>query len=169
MKEQKARIPDFQCRCKEPRIREVAYCEECLGGFPSMLSVRGRDSCTSTHGITDYDIVDDRKIYRCNHYVYCPLCGWRCESEEDLEKHLDATDYDGKRICDGAWRYGASGINQVKNELKYWRIYQRQKRVISELKLALSCLETFKKKNNWKLLGFEIPIHNANRWLRGEK
>ena len=169
MKEQQARIPNFQCRCKEPRIREVAYCEECLGGFPSTLSMRGLDSCTGRNGITDYDIVDDRKIYRCDHYVYCPLCGWRCESEEDLEKHLDAIDYDGKRICDGFWRYGAYGINQVKNELKYWKLYKNNKRVISELKLALSCLETFKKENNWKLLGFEIPIHNAIKWLEGGK
>lgn len=125
MKEQKARIPNFQCRCKEPRIREVAYCEECLGGFPSMLSFRGRDSCTSTHGITDIDIVDERKIFRCEHYVYCPLCGWRCDSEEDLERHLDATEDNGRRICEGFWRYGASGINQVKNELKYWKLYKK--------------------------------------------
>ena len=43
----------------------------------------------------------------------------------DLEKHLDAIDQDGRRICDGAWKYGAFGINQVKNELRYWRIYKK--------------------------------------------
>jgi hypothetical protein len=127
-KDKKTQIFNFQCRCKEPRIREVAYCEECLGGFPSMLSFRGRDNCSSTYGITDFDIVDDKKIFRCDHYVYCPLCGWRCESEEDLERHLNATDNDGKRICEGAWRYGAYGINQVKNELKYWRLYKKRER-----------------------------------------
>jgi hypothetical protein len=125
VKELKTRIPNFVCRCKEPRIREVNYCEECLGGFPSMLSIRGRDNCSSTNGITDFDIVDDRKIWRCEHFVYCPLCQWRCDSEEDLEKHLYATDNDGRRICEGAWRYGASGINQVINELKYWKLLKQ--------------------------------------------
>ena len=99
---------------------------------------------------------------------FCKCCNESKYIYELLQdKSMKKGDYDGKRICDGAWRYGAYGINQVKNELKYWRLCKRQEKVISELKLAISCLETFKKKNNWKLLGFEIPLQNSLKWLEG--
>jgi hypothetical protein len=40
---------------------------------------------------------------------------------------------------------------------------------ITELKLALSCINDFKQKHNWKLLGFEIPIYNAIKLLSDKK
>ncbi|KKN25438.1 hypothetical protein LCGC14_0884700 [marine sediment metagenome] len=42
------------------------------------------------------------------------------------------------------------------------------KLAINELQVALGCIDTFKKKENWKILGFEIAIHNAILILKRE-
>ncbi len=36
---------------------------------------------------------------------------------------------------------------------------------ISEIKLSINLIKTFKEMNNWKLLGFEIPLHNSLKIL----
>ena len=49
---------------------------------------------------------------------------------------------------------------------------EEQKKIgvaIKELKLAIDCIITFKKKENWVLLGFELPIHNAVKILEKEQ
>jgi hypothetical protein len=82
--------------------------------------IRGYDECQSRTGITDHDIGSDFKIWKCEHYVYCPFCHWKCDSVTDLKKHLESIGQDGRHICEGWFRYGINGINQALLEIKYY-------------------------------------------------
>ena len=115
------------CECEKDKIKLKAkyFCEICNRMINvNILSFRFEDDCSFKNGITD--VSGEFKIFRCKHYVYCPLCGWRCDSVESLEKHLDMTDDYGKHLCEGLWRYGYYGVEQVKTEIKYWKLYKKQ-------------------------------------------
>lgn len=86
--------------------------------------LRGFDECI-LNGITDFEIGSRFKIFRCKHYVYCPLCGWRCKSEEGLLEHLNQVDDDEVGVCEGHFYHGHDGVVVVKNELKYWSLYEK--------------------------------------------
>ncbi|KKL52587.1 hypothetical protein LCGC14_2283950 [marine sediment metagenome] len=116
-----------KCECDKEKVRIKAryFCTTCGKGIKTnTLSFRFNDDCTSGQGITDFDL-GQFKIFRCDHYVYCPLCGWRCSSVEDLEKHIDIVGENGRHLCDGHWRYGFEGVQQVRNEIKYWKLYKK--------------------------------------------
>ena len=90
---------------------------------------RGYDDCL-LNGITDFEGGSRFKIFRCKHFVYCPLCGWRCKSEEDLLVYPGRKNDDGVFVCEGHFYHGDAGLCVVRNELKYWKLYNKQGGVV---------------------------------------
>lgn len=115
------------CECIRPDIMIIQniVCRKCGGKVDkSYTGLKFDDSCSFQNGITDFG--GRFKIWECKHNVYCPLCGWRCKDVETLDKHLEMI-VDGKRICSGLFFYGNYAIEQVQNEIKYWRVKHGRK------------------------------------------
>lgn len=85
--------------------------------------MRGRDECSGGFGITPFS--GQHKIWKCEHYVYCPLCGWRCDDVADLKKHLQGITSEGKMYCEGWFYFGCHGADQVLNEIKFYELKQK--------------------------------------------
>lgn len=120
-------VKTCECDKEKIRIRARYFCTVCNKQISkNTLYMRFDDNCTSQQGITDID--SQFKIFECKHYVYCPLCGWRCKDVEDLEKHISYIKSDGIKFCEGHWRYGYYGVQQVINEIKYWKLYKENKK-----------------------------------------
>lgn len=118
-----------QCKCVRPDIKVINNyeCKRCNGKVPNPTSLfRFADECSCQNGITDVD--GQFKVFRCKHFVYCPLCGWRCKSVENLKEHLNLIGEDGKRFCVGWFYYGQYGVDQVLNEIKYYNLYKEKDR-----------------------------------------
>lgn len=110
-----------ECKCEHPEFKVRYFCRKCNLPVRDFFSMRFKDSCSGNFGITDFD--GEFKIWRCDHYVYCPLCGWRCKNVKELKEHINCYDSEQNRmVCEGYWRYGDVGVSQVKNEIKYFEL-----------------------------------------------
>jgi len=116
--------PIKTCKCKHPNFKVRYFCMDCnLPLNTGIFSHRFHDECSGSYGVTELD--GQHKIWRCQHYVYCPLCGWRCKDIPDLKRHLEIWDSETNGyVCEGWWRFGHEGVAQVKNEIKYWELKQ---------------------------------------------
>lgn len=113
-----------KCYCHPPEliIKKVYTCNRCGGKIEgNMLTFRGDDDCSGKNGLTPFS--GQFKIWKCNHYIYCPLCSWRCENIGELKHHLESMT-DTKRSCDGFYYYGQYGVDCVLNELLYYEFYK---------------------------------------------
>ncbi len=119
------KLKDCNCINPDVMVEKMFYCKNCGGSLRkkvAMYSLRGWDDCQGMGGLTDFS--GQFKIWKCDHYIYCPLCGWRCKDVDELKKHLEGFSSlnSDRRLCDGFFYYGQYGIDIVINEIKYFKL-----------------------------------------------